>query len=449
MSQDPSQSPNAEQRSGKEVANQPPASDLAAPAPADACEEDVELSGHIIDSLVLAKVLDTILLLDGDFEFLSVHIGRTPTAPSHVTLRVRGRSPEHLRWILAQIGAHGAVPVHPTDCRLEPCEQDGVFPDAFYATTNLHTDVRLGGEWIQVQRQEMDCAIRVDPEARTATCVPMSDVRRGDLIVVGHEGVRVRPQRPSHHAQEAFQFMQSAVSSEKPKRVLVREIAAAMHRARQGAEKILIVGGPAIVHTGSRDHLCRLIRDGYVQVLFAGNALAAHDIEQSMFGTSLGISLEHGGPIEEGHEHHLRAINRVRRAGSIAAAVEQGLIRDGIFYECVRNQVPFVLAGSIRDDGPLPDVITDVVQAQRRMRELLDGVTFCLMIATTLHSIAVGNLLPADTRVVCVDINPATVTKLADRGSFQTVGLVTDVEPFLNVLVQTLQALDSETSAGR
>ncbi|RMG39242.1 MAG: TIGR00300 family protein [Planctomycetota bacterium] len=447
MTQDERLQPNAAGAPQQAEADTPSAAS-SAPGEADEhhCEEDVELSGHIIDSLVLPKVLDTILTLGGDFEFLDVRIGRTPTEPSYAKLRVRGRSRDHLQWILAQIGAHGAVPVAPTDCRLQPCERDGVFPDEFYATTNLHTDVRLGGEWIHVQRQEMDCAIRVDPEARTAVCVPMSDVKRGDLIVVGHDGIRVRPQRPSHRAEDAFHFMQSAVSSEKPKRVLVREIAGAMHRARSGHEKILVVGGPAIVHTGSRDHLCRLIREGYVQVLFAGNALAAHDIEQSMFGTSLGISLEHGGPIEEGHEHHLRAINRVRRAGSIAAAVEQGLIRDGIFYECIRHDVPFVLAGSIRDDGPLPDVITDVVEAQRAMRSLIDGVTFCLMIATTLHSIAVGNLLPAETKVVCVDINPATVTKLTDRGSIQTIGLVTDVEPFLNVLVQTLESLRREAA---
>jgi lysine-ketoglutarate reductase/saccharopine dehydrogenase-like protein (TIGR00300 family) len=261
-------------------------------------------------------------------------------------------------------------------------------------------------------------------------------------VVVGRAGTRVHPLERETGRRDAFSFMQSTVSSEKPKGVALRDIAREMHRARQGEGKILVVAGPAIVHTGSREHFSRLIRDGYVNVLFAGNALAAHDIEQSLFDTSLGVSMKHGGPIEEGHEHHLRSINRIRRLGSIRAAVEQGALTSGIMYECVRHEVPFVLAGSIRDDGPLPDVITDVLEAQRRMRALVPGVTFALMIATMLHSIAVGNLLPARVKVVCVDINPATVTKLADRGTFQTVGLVTDVEPFLRVLGQELEALE-------
>ena len=265
----------------------------------------------------------------------------------------------------------------------------------------------------------------------------MADVSKGDLIVVGHHGTRVLPQGRDRDKLSVFGFMQSTVSSEKPKNVTVREIAAEMRRAKQGDGKILVVAGPAVVHTGSREHLSRLIREGYVHLLFAGNALATHDIEQSFFGTSLGISMEHGGGTAEGHEHHLRSINRIRRLGSIQCAVESGMLTDGIMFECVKHDVPFVLAGSIRDDGPLPDVITDSLVAQTAMRELIhaQGITFCLMIATTLHSIAVGNLLPASVKTVCVDINPATVTKLADRGTFQSIGLVTDVEPFLRVLV--------------
>jgi lysine-ketoglutarate reductase/saccharopine dehydrogenase-like protein (TIGR00300 family) len=233
--------------------------------------------------------------------------------------------------------------------------------------------------------------------------------------------------------------MNSTVSSEKPKGVTVREIAQAMRKAKHGEGKILLVAGPAVVHTGSREHFSWLVKNGYVNVLFAGNALATHDIEQSFFDTSLGISMSHGGSIDEGHEHHLRSINRIRRLGSIKSAVDQGVLKSGIMYECIKSNIPFLLAGSIRDDGPLPDVITDVIDAQRKMRSLSQGVTFALMIATTLHSIAVGNLLPARVKVVCVDINPATVTKLADRGTFQTVGLVTDVEPFLRVLVDELK----------
>jgi lysine-ketoglutarate reductase/saccharopine dehydrogenase-like protein (TIGR00300 family) len=284
----------------------------------------------------------------------------------------------------------------------------------------------------------MDCGIRVDPASATAECVPMSDVKSGDQIVVGRTGVRIHPIERDMAHRDAFTFMSSTVSSEKPKGVTLREIAAAMRKARDGEGKILVVAGPAVVHTGSREHFSHLIRSGYVNVLFAGNALATHDIEQSFFETSLGISMTHGGSIEEGHEHHLRAINRIRRLGGIRQAVEQGVLTSGIMYECVRQDIPFLLAGSIRDDGPLPDVVTDVIEAQRKMREMIEGVTFALMIATTLHSIAVGNLLPARVKVVCVDINPATVTKLADRGTFQTVGLVTDVEPFLRILVQEL-----------
>ena len=321
---------------------------------------------------------------------------------------------------------------------MESADMHGAFPENFYSTTNQETEIRRGEIWIPVGKQEMDCGIKVDEKNNTAVCVPMSDVQKGDMIVVGREGTRIQPVQRDTGGHDAFGFMNSTVSSEKPKGVTVREIAAAMHNARQGEGKILIVGGPAIVHTGSREHLSHMIRNGYVNVLFAGNALATHDIEQSFFGTSLGISMSHGGSIEEGHEHHIRSINRIRRAGGILQAVEQGLLNSGIMYECVKNEVPFLLAGSIRDDGPLPDVITDVVEAQRKMRQMLEGVTFALMVATTLHSVAVGNLLPARVKVVCVDINPATVTKLADRGTFQTIGLVTDVEPFLRVLVDDL-----------
>jgi lysine-ketoglutarate reductase/saccharopine dehydrogenase-like protein (TIGR00300 family) len=232
--------------------------------------------------------------------------------------------------------------------------------------------------------------------------------------------------------------MASPVSSEKPKGVTVREIAAAMKRTKEAGEKILAVLGPAIVHTGSVEHVCQLIRSGYLNILFAGNALATHDIEQALFNTSLGISMERGLPAEEGHEHHLRAINTIRRLGGVRRAVERGVLKSGIMYECVRRDVPFLLAGSIRDDGPLPEVVTDVLEAQRRMREMIHGVGFCLMMATMLHSIATGNLLPGWVKVACVDINPATVTKLTDRGSVQTVGVVTDVEPFLRALVAEL-----------
>jgi len=267
----------------------------------------------------------------------------------------------------------------------------------------------------------------------------MADVRKGDLIVVGRQGLRVFPAEVAVR-QSLFEFMASPVSSEKPKGVTVREIAQTMKRTRAAGEKILAVLGPAVVHTGSVEHVCRLIRMGYLQVLFAGNALATHDIESALYGTSLGVWLDRGLPAEEGHEHHLRAINTIRRLGGIKAAIERGVLKSGIMYECVKHNVPFVLAGSIRDDGPLPEVITDVLVAQRRMRELVQGIGFCVMVATMLHAIATGNLLPAWVKVACVDINPATVTKLTDRGSIQTVGVVTDAEPFVRALVSELEA---------
>jgi lysine-ketoglutarate reductase/saccharopine dehydrogenase-like protein (TIGR00300 family) len=311
--------------------------------------------------------------------------------------------------------------------------------------------VRLAGHWIEVADQELDCGVLVDPQAQTARTVDMSDVKVGDLFIVGHAGTRVFPEMRETEDRRMFEFMGSSVSTEKPKGLAIREVARELYKIRSTGRRTLLVGGPAIVHTGSGEHLCQLIRRGYVNVLFAGNALATHDIEQALFGTSLGIHLDRGIPAEEGHEHHLRAINRIRRAGGIRSAVENGLLTSGIMYECVKNNVDFLLAGSIRDDGPLPEVITDVLVAQREMRRRIRDVDFCLMIATTLHSIAVGNLLPAWVRVVCVDINPSTVIKLNDRGSFQTVGLVTDVEPFLRSLVIELDTLEeaSLAAAGR
>jgi lysine-ketoglutarate reductase/saccharopine dehydrogenase-like protein (TIGR00300 family) len=400
--------------------------------------EDVEIVGHIIDSLILPKVLDEIMALGGRFEIREIRVGQRRNDPSYAQLRVIGTTPEHLEELLTAIGRHGAVPLHQQDCRLVPADMDGAFPEGFYSTTNQDTQVRLKGTWIQVDRQEMDCGIVIDVEHMHAACIPMIEVRAGDQIVVGRAGTRVLPAERDTAGRDSFGFMNSNVSSEKPKGITVRDIAAAMQDSRRDSGKILVVAGPAVVHTGSRDYLSHLIRHGFVNVLFAGNALATHDIEQSLYGTSLGISMTHGGSTEEGHEHHLRSINRVRRLGGIRQAVEQNVLTSGVMFECVRNNIPYVLAGSIRDDGPLPEVITDTIVAQHRMRELCEGVTLALMIATTLHSIAVGNLLPARVKVVCVDINPATVIKLSDRGTFQTIGLVTDVEPFLRSLVQEL-----------
>lgn len=399
--------------------------------------EVVELQGHIIDSLLLPKVLDEILTRGGAYTVKEIDIGTRQEDPSYARLEIRADTPARLEAILDAIHDHGAAPVEAKDCALQEADIPAAFPEGFYSTTNYRTQVRLHGHWVDVQDQEMDCGILVHPETNLARCVPMIRVQKGDRIVVGREGLRVFPAETTAR-RHLFEFMNSSVSSEKPKGVTVREIAAAMKRTRDAGEKILAVLGPAVVHTGAVPHICDMIRRGYLHVLFAGNALATHDIEQALYGTSLGIDLEQGLPAEEGHEHHLRAINTIRRLGGIQAAVQQGALKSGIMYECVKNNIPFVLAGSIRDDGPLPEVITDVLTAQDVMRSHVRGVGFCLMVATMLHSIATGNLLPAWVRVACVDINPATVTKLADRGSQQTVGVVTDAEPFLRALIQEL-----------
>jgi lysine-ketoglutarate reductase/saccharopine dehydrogenase-like protein (TIGR00300 family) len=403
--------------------------------------ERVELAGHIIDSLLLPKVLDFITAAGGSFRIEKVSIGHDRSDPSYALIEVRAASAERLEQILADIADHGATPVNTQDARLVAADIAGAFPEAFYSTTNQRTEVRLGGRWIEVQDQEMDCGVLVDQAASTARCQAMTDVQVGELYVVGHAGVRVLPEERELHTQ-GFEFMNSPVSTEKPKGVAIRQIAHELMRAKQEGGKTLLVGGPAIIHTGSVEHVSMLLRRGYIHRLFAGNALATHDIEQALFGTSLGVRLDSGDIIEAGHEHHLRAINRIRRLGGIRAAVESGDLKSGIMYECVKNNVDFLLAGSIRDDGPLPEVITDVLEAQRQMRERIRDVTFCLMVATTLHSIAVRNLLPAWVKVVCVDINPSTVIKLADRGSFQTIGLVTDVEPFFRALVNDMERLE-------
>lgn len=397
--------------------------------------EEVQLQGHIIDSLLLPKVLDTILTRGGSYVIKDMKIGQRGSDPSHSRIEVRARTPELLHEILDVIHDHGAIPVHSVDCTMIAADLDGAFPDGFYCSTNFRTQVRLGGDWIDVNDQEMDCGIVV--ENKDARSIPMTDVQKGQKIVVGLKGVRVFPEEIERRT-DLFEFMASPVSSEKPKGATVREIAAAMRRTREANQKILAVLGPAVVHTGGSDCVSRLIRGGYLDVLFAGNALATHDMEQAFFGTSLGVSLDRGLPAHEGHEHHLRTINTIRRLGGIAKAVEAGRLKSGIMYECVQTKVPFVLAGSIRDDGPLPEVITDVLKSQAEMRRHVPGVGFCLMVATTLHSIAVGNLLPAWVKVACVDINPATVTKLMDRGSTQTIGIVSDAEPFLRALVGEL-----------
>jgi len=400
--------------------------------------EDVRIEGHLIDSGIMSAVMDSIIAMGGEFESLAFEVGRTNEDASVSILRVSADTQEQLDSILAEVQSHGAVACDPADALLAEAAMDGVFPDGFYSTTNMETEVRIAGSWVRVDNPEMDLGVRIDPASGGAETVPMADVRQGDRFVVGNKGIRVHPhERPRD--RQTFEFMSSAVSSEKPKAQVVAEVARMLRDTRAEGRDVIAVAGPAVIHTGAAEHLARLVELGYVSVLFGGNAVATHDIESALYGTSLGVGLADGVPWLGGHEHHLRAINTIRGCGSIAAAVEQGVLTKGLMYTLVKSGVPFVLAGSIRDDGPLPDVITDVIDAQNEMRAYAQNAGACLMLSTMLHSIATGNMLPASTTTVCVDINPAVVTKLADRGSWQTVGIVTDVGLFLEHLADELE----------
>src|SRR5437763_3195885 len=401
--------------------------------------EMVELRGHIIDSYALPRIMDEVMDRGGEFVIHEIQVGRRKNEPSYARIQISAPNQELLDLLLDRAQRIGALPEEIEQVRLEPAPSDGVFPEWVYSTTNPETAVRLGGQWVQVDWPEMDCAIAVDPQAKRAWTIALSDVKQGEQIVIGHDGVRVTPLERPRTQPQVFAFMGSSVSSEKPKALLIHEIAQRLReiRARQG--RVILVSGPVLVHTGTRDNVASLIREGYVNILFAGNGLATHDIEMAMFGTSLGVSLSEGIPQEGGHEHHLRAINRVRRAGGIKQAVELGEITSGIMHAAVCTGAAYILAGSIRDDGPLPDVITDTLEAQRMMREQVrKGADLVLVLSSMLHGIATGNLLSAAVTTVCVDINPAVVTKLADRGSFQAIGLVMDVEGFLRELCTDL-----------
>jgi len=408
-------------------------------------QETVVLSGHIIDSLILAKVLDTILMMGGTFDFDEVLIGKTRDESSCARIVVRAASVKLLSDILQAIQPHGASVQGESDCLARPAPANGVLPEDFYATTHLPTQIRLGGQWIEVEGIEMDLAIVVDKKTSRACAVPMAGVSRGEAVVIGRDGIRVSPlQRPQE--RDIFSFMESQVSAERPHGHIIADIAKRMRMLREGYRsgkpgcKVLVAGGPAIIHAGGREALTWLIEEGFVHVLFCGNALAAHDMEADLYGTSLGYGLSAGRVVTHGHEHHLRTINRVRGIGSIEKAVETGAIKQGIMATCVRRGVQVVMAGTIRDDGPVPGVITDSVAAQAAMRAAIPGVGLALLVASTLHAVATGNLLPATIPTVCVDVNPAVPTKLADRGSFQAVGLVMDAASFLRDVARELGA---------
>jgi lysine-ketoglutarate reductase/saccharopine dehydrogenase-like protein (TIGR00300 family) len=399
--------------------------------------ELIEISGHIIDSWTLPRAWDVIMDRGGNFTVEEMRIGVHKTETSYTRLLVEAPDDETLDLILTELQQFGVVLVNAEDAQTALVEKAGVLPASFYSTTNLPTQVRVGGQWVQVENIEMDVAVVIDVAQNRAYCRPMHDVQTGDCVVTGHGGIRVQPFERARD-RESFAFMQSSVSTEKVKVLAIHEIARQMKETRAHGGKVLFVLGPAVIHTGAGHYIAELIRQGYIQVIFGGNAIITHDIESALFGTSLGVNLRSGEQVEGGHRNHLRAINAIRSIGSVEKAVASGLLKEGISYEAQKHGVRVVLAGSIRDDGPMPGVISDMQEAQKQMRAALPGVEMAIMVASMLHAIATGNLLPATVRTVVVDINPSVVTKLADRGSFQAAGLITDAELFLRELAEEL-----------
>ncbi|ARS91136.1 TIGR00300 family protein [Natrarchaeobaculum aegyptiacum] len=396
----------------------------------------VELEGHIIDSGTMGECFTVVMDLGGEFEVEAFEVGRHAHDESYCRLAVTADTEGDLREIVHELNQLGATVADPRDAELEAAPADGVVPVGFYSTTNHPTAVRVDGEWIPVENPEMDCALVVDrdesdPVVRTKT---LNAIEVGDLVVTGEAGIRVDPPERPREGSGAFGFMQGGVSSERPSPSLIGEIADEMRSVRDDGGTVLAVCGPAIVHSGGRDALADLVAAGHVDALSAGNGFAVHDLERDMYGTSLGVDTEHLEHPRSGHKHHIYTISEIARLGGIEAAIEAGAVEGGVMYECVRNDVPYVLAGSIRDDGPLPETITDSIEAQNAIREQAHEADLVLMLSTLLHSVAVGNCLPSTTSTVCVDIDPATVTQLVDRGSAQAVGLVTDVGTFLPML---------------
>ena len=406
-------------------------------------QREVEVRGHLIDSMILTRIFDRMMDLNGEFEVLEFKIGKQKTDYSYAKLLVKGKSSKHLQTILEEVYREGAVPVKLQSANFRAATKDMVMPDDFYSTTNHQTSVLVDGDWIEVENQMMDKAIVVDLAKKRAWCRPIREIRKGDMIVVGDDGVRIVPPERPREGMDVFQFMSSHTSTEKPIQALAKRIADDVFETKKKRGKIVVVGGPAVVHTGASKSLADLIRMGYVDALLAGNALAAHDIEYAILGTSLGIDVDNGTSRHKGHRNHMVAINEVFKAGSIAQLVKNGKLKKGIMYECIKNKIPFVLAASIRDDGPIPDVVTDMAEAQRLYKEQLGDAKMVLMLSTMLHSVAVGNMLPSSVKVIAIDINPATVTKLLDRGTGQAVGVVSDIGVFLPMVVSYVKELEN------
>jgi lysine-ketoglutarate reductase/saccharopine dehydrogenase-like protein (TIGR00300 family) len=402
--------------------------------------QTIELEGHIIDSGSLQRCMTAVMDLGGDFDVEVFDVGRHKDEESYCRMAVQADDGETLREILHELHQNGAHVPDPPNATLVPAPADRVVPKGFYSTTNHPTFVRHDDDWLPVAGIEMDCAIVVetdDGEPRARTKV-LNAIEEGDQVVVDEAGVRVEPPDRPRSAEGPFGFMQGGVSSERPSESLIEEVADALVATKAAGGNVLVVAGPALIHSGAGDALERLVREGYVDALSAGNGFAVHDIERGLYGTSLGMDVETMESPRKGHKHHIYTISEVIRAGGIEEAVASGLVDSGVMYECVQQDVDYVLAGSIRDDGPLPDTITDSIEAQNAIREQAQEADMVLMLATLLHSVAVGNCLPSTTRVVCVDINPATVTQLLDRGSAQAIGMVTDVGTFVPTLADVV-----------
>jgi lysine-ketoglutarate reductase/saccharopine dehydrogenase-like protein (TIGR00300 family) len=405
-------------------------------------QERVEAQGHLIDSHIMEQIFDTVVEFGGRFEVEQFSIGRTNSDGSYLRLKVDTDDAEAMEKILSQLLGLGCSMVESVDAELFTVEQNCCAPEDFYSTSNHKTYVRHGGQWLEVQNQRMDALIvvRDDPAHESqAMCRRLRDIKAGDRVVTGMRGIRVVPEAKERD-RLAFAFMSNDISSERQVETAVKQTAALIEQARSAGLGIVAVAGPVVVHTGGAGPLSRLIREGYITALLSGNALGVHDIESALLGTSLGIRQSDGRQEEHGHRNHMRAINAIYNAGGIRGAVESGRLRSGIMYECIQNNVPFVLAGSLRDDGPLPETITDMNRAQDAYAEQLKGAGLVLCLGSMLHSIAVGNMLPSWVKIVCIDINPAVATKVSDRGTGQMVGVVTDVGLFLDLLSRTLIA---------
>ena len=405
-------------------------------------ERVLEVRGHLIDSMILTRIFDKIMDLGGDFNVLEFNIGKRKNELSYARLMVHGKNKKHLDQLLATLYIEGAQPVVIEEVLVKPAPEDMVMPSDFYSTTNNSTQIYYSNEWIGVRNMMMDKCIAIDIKLRTAECKMIREVRKGDMIVVGERGVKVLPEERPRQGIDIFQFMSSSSSSERPTLQIARKIAMDIHLTKKSGGKIIVTAGPVIVHSGASESLAKMIRLGYVNGLLSGNALAVHDIENALMGTSLGMNVKDGTLAVRGHRNHMLAINEVFKAGSIENMVKKKILKSGIMYECIVNKIPFVLCGSIRDDGPIPDVVADILEAQRQYKEILKGAKMVLMLSTMLHSIAVGNMLPAKVKVVALDISQPVVTKLLDRGTTQAIGVVSDVGAFLPMVVQQLEKLN-------